>query len=386
MTTKPRVAKAVPRPRTAETKATIPVSTEARVAGLRHVHDEGLGLRRARSGRGFRYLDDDGTTVRDPSTLARIRALAIPPAWREVWICPSEDGHIQATGRDDRGRKQYRYHARWREHRDETKYARMVPFARALPTIRDRVRRDLNRRGLPREKVLALVVKLLETSMIRVGNDEYARSNKSYGLTTMRDKHASVSGGTIHFEFKGKSGVRHAIDVRDPRLARLVLQCRDLPGQELFQYRDEDGGVRDIGSADVNAYLREITGEDFTAKDFRTWAGTVLAAMALREFEQFDSETQAKKNVVRAIETVSARLGNTPSVCRKCYVHPAVLETYLDGSMLDTLKQRADKELADLSNLEPEEAAVLTLIRRALEDRADQAESPARHHRHRKAK
>ncbi len=348
---------------------------QAKAAGLAYVNDESPGIRRVGAAPKFRYEDPSGRPVRDRETLDRIKALAIPPAWTGVWVCPRAEGHLQATGRDDRGRKQYRYHALWRSERDATKYARMVPFARALPKIRERVERDLARPGLSREKVLALVVRLLEASMIRVGNDEYARSNNSYGLTTMRDRHAKVVGGSVRFQFKGKSGVKHAIDIRDARLARLVKKCQDLPGQELFQYLDDAGNARDIGSDDVNGYLREITGHDFTAKDFRTWAGTVLAALALREFLEFDSDTQARKNIVRAIETVSARLGNTPSVCRKCYVHPHILDAYLDGTMLETLKQRADQEMADLHDLKPEEAAVLALIQRSLVAKSKPASS-----------
>jgi DNA topoisomerase-1 len=291
----------------------------------------------------------------------------IPPAWTDVWIAPHANGHIQATGRDARGRKQYRYHPRWRAVRDETKYGRMMAFAAALPRIRARVEADLARPGLPREKVLATVVRLLETTLIRVGNEEYARANRSFGLTTMRDRHVAVSGRSVRFGFRGKSGIRHTIDLNDRRLARVVKRCRDLPGQELFQYLDDDGRPQSIDSADVNAYLREVTGDDFTAKDFRTWAGTVLAALALREFESFDSQTQAKKNVLRAIERVSERLGNTPTVCRKCYVHPEVINAYLDGSMLETLKQIADREMAEsLHDLRPEEAAVLALLRQRL--------------------
>ncbi len=338
----------------------------AREAGLRYVHDDRPGLSRQRRGGTFRYRDARGRPVRDAKTLDRIRSLAIPPAWTDVWICPRTDGHLQATGRDERGRKQYRYHPRWRASRDGTKYGRMVPFGKALPRIRTAVSNDLKLAGLPRRKVLALVVRLLENTMIRVGNDEYARSNKSYGLTTMRDRHAVVAGSEVRFSFQGKSGVRHAIANSDRRLARVVKTCQDLPGQELFQYRDDDGTVRDIGSEDVNAYLKEISGQDFTAKDFRTWAGTVLAAMALREFEAFDTQTQAKTNVVRAIETVAERLGNTPSVCRKCYVHPEVLGAYLDGVTIRGLKQRADDAMDDLRHLKPEEAAVLALIRRRL--------------------
>lgn len=335
-------------------------------AGLHYVSGRDPGLTRSRSGAGFRYKDASGRPVRDEATLARIRSLAIPPAWADVWICPDPRGHLQATGRDERGRKQYRYHPQWRQTRDDSKYARMVPFGRALPAIRDRVEADLKRRGLPREKVLALVVRLLETTMIRVGNDEYARANRSYGLTTLHDAHAKIEPGRVRFLFRGKSGVRHEVAVDDPKIARLVRACRDLPGQELFQYRDADGRVHDVGSSDVNGYLREISGHDFTAKDFRTWAGTILAALALREFEAFDSEVQAKKNIVRAIESVAEKLGNTPTVCRKCYVHPEVLGAYLDGTMLPILKRRADAAMADIGSLTPEESAVLTLIQRRL--------------------
>src|SRR3954449_7588135 len=317
----------------------------AESAGLRYVSDTRPGIRRRKSGKGFTYSRADGSRLAEADVLRRIKSLAIPPAWTDVWICPSPLGHIQATGRDEKGRKQYRYHPRWRTVRDDSKYGRMEAFGRALPRIREHLEKDLGLPGLPRRKVLAAVVRLLELSLIRVGNDEYARSNRSYGLTTMRNRHASVRGSKIQFEFRGKSGVNHSIDIQDRRLARVVERCQDLPGQELFEYMDEDGNVQDLGSADVNEYLREISGEDFTAKDFRTWAGTVLAAMALQEFEAFDSDTQAKKNVVRAIERVSERLGNTPSVCRKCYVHPAILESYLDGSMIESLRRRAKEEM-----------------------------------------
>ena len=303
----------------------------ARDAGLRYVNDESPGIRRLKSGRSFRYVNSDGRAVRDPETLARIKALVIPPAWTEVWICPRADGHIQATGRDDRGRKQYRYHARWRSVRDEAKYGRTLAFGRAMSKIRRTTARDLKLPGLPRRKVLAAVVRLLETTLIRIGNDEYARDNHSFGLTTMRDRHATVQGATLEFRFRGKSGIHHTVAIDDRRLAQVVRRCQELPGQELLQYIDEEGEARDVGSDDVNAYLREITGEEFTAKDFRTWAGTVLAMIALQEFEAFDSQVQAKKNIVRAIESVASRLGNTPSVCRKCYVHPGVLDAYLEG-------------------------------------------------------
>lgn len=339
----------------------------ARVAGLRYVSDRSPGIRRRRRGTGFAYVDPQGKAVRDRETLRRIASLVIPPAWDDVWIAPRPDGHLQATGRDARGRKQYRYHPRWRAVRDETKYGRMMAFGAALPGIRRRVEEDLARPGLPREKVLATVVRLLETTLIRVGNDEYARTNGSFGLTTMRDRHVAVTGGSVRFGFKGKSGIRHSIDLDDPRLARLVKRCRDLPGQVLFQYLDDDGNPRAVDSADVNDYLRTIAGDDFTAKDFRTWAGTVLAALALREFESFDSQAQARKNVVRAIERVAERLGNTPTVCRKCYVHPEILNAYRDGSMLDTLRQAADREMSEsLHDLRPEEAAVLALLRQRL--------------------
>jgi DNA topoisomerase-1 len=339
----------------------------AKDAGLRYFNDDQPGIRRRRRGKNFVYLDRAGTVVRDDETLARINRLAIPPAWKEVWICPSSNGHLQATGRDARNRKQYRYHPRWREQRDQTKFERMISFAEALPVIRRRVQRDLALPGLPREKVLASVVRLLETTLIRVGNDEYARHNKSYGLTTMRDRHVTVRGHRIFFSFKGKSGKEHEIDIRDPQLARIVKRSQDLPGEELFAYQDEQGVVRDVTSQDVNDYLRDISGSDFTAKDFRTWSGTVLAATALREFEKATNQRQAKKNVVTAIEAVAKMLGNTPAVCRKCYVHPAILNAYLQGTTIAVLQQRMGRKLAtSLRKLKPEEAAVLMLLREKL--------------------
>ena len=334
----------------------------ARAAGLRHVSDTRPGIRRKRSGSGFGYVDPDGSTIRDDATLKRIRSLAVPPAWTDVWICPDEGGHIQATGRDARGRKQYRYHPRWREVRDEAKYGRMVAFGEALSTIRERVRADLALQGLPREKVLAAVVKLLETTLIRVGNEEYARENRSYGLTTMRDKHVKVRGSTVRFQFVAKGGQRREIDLDDAKLARIVRRCRELPGQDLFQYVDDDGEVRDLGSEDVNEYLREITGQEFTAKDFRTWTGTVMAALALHEFRPFRSQRQAKKNVVAAIEQVAERLGNTPAVCRKCYVHPQVIDAYLDGTPILISKSSSRR-----GGLSSEERAVLRFLKRSLE-------------------
>lgn len=335
----------------------------ARAAGLRYVSDKAPGITRRRSGEGFVYLDRHGEPIEDERDLQRIRKLAIPPAWTDVWICPFANGHLQATGRDARGRKQYRYHPRWRETRDETKYNRMIAFAQALPGIRQRVDEDLNLRGLPRRKVLATVVRLLETTFIRVGNEEYARENGSFGLTTMRDRHVAVEGSKVRFSFKGKAGKRHTIDVSDRRLATIVRRCRDLPGYELFQYIDENGEQQVIDSADVNEYLKEISGEDFTAKDFRTWAGTLLAALALQEFEAFDSQAQCKKNLVRAIENVASQLGNTPAICRKCYVHPAVLEAYADGLTLRTFKERTEQAIArPPAGLKPEEALVLAFL------------------------
>lgn len=338
----------------------------AKAARLRYVSDAQPGFRRKRAGRHWSYLGLDGQPLRDQQELARIKALAIPPAWTDVWISPTPDGHIQATGRDARGRKQYRYHARWREVRDETKYTRMLAFGQALPLIRERTERDLRLPGLPRAKVLAAVVQLLETTLIRVGNTEYAKDNQSYGLTTMRDRHVELEGSRIAFHFKGKSGVNHTISLKDRRLANIVRKCRDIPGYELFQYIDEAGERQDVGSADVNAYLREITGQEFTAKDFRTWAGTVLASLALQTYESFDSEVQAKQNLVRAIEHVAERLGNTPAICRKCYVHPAVIDAYLEGALLATLQQRAASALLEgVENLKPEEAAVMGLLHQA---------------------
>jgi len=302
---------------------------------LRHVEDRTTGgIRRIGRPGQFRYVAPNGRRIGDARELQRIRALAIPPAWTDVWICPDPNGHLQATGRDARGRKQYRYHPRWREIRDEVKYGRMVPFARALATIRRRTAADLRKPGLPREKVLAAVVQLLEKTLIRVGNEEYARENHSFGLTTMRDQHARISGSKVHFEFRGKSGVKHAVDLEDRRLARIVKACRDLPGYELFQYIDEDGGRQVIDSADVNEYLKQITGQPFTAKDFRTWAGTVLAVGELAACERCQSAAHGKRMINRAVEAVARRLGNTRAVCRKSYIHPAVFEAYLAGRPL----------------------------------------------------
>ena len=340
----------------------------AKGAGLRYVSDERPGIARQKAARGFRYLAPDGEPIRDERTLARIKALAIPPAWTDVWICPDPRGHVQATGRDAKGRKQYRYHPRWREVRDETKYTRLIAFGQSLPRLRERVAADLARPGVSRAKVLAAVVRLLETTLIRVGNEEYTRANGSFGLTTLQDEHVAVDGSRLEFRFRGKSGIEQEVDLRDGRLARIVKRCQELPGQDLFQYEDEDGGVHRVTSEDVNAYLHEVLGEEFTAKDFRTWAGTVLAAQALAEFGEFDSEAQAKRHVVAAIEAVASRLGNTRAVSRKCYVHPAVVDAYLDGTLRETLQRRIEDELEeDLHLLPPAEAAVLVLLRSRLQ-------------------
>ena len=339
----------------------------AAAAGLRYVNDAQPGITRKRAGRAFSYRDPQGRLIKDRRALARLRALAIPPAWTEVWICPDPRGHLQATGRDLRGRKQYRYHDEWRTIRDAHKFDRVLIFARALPQIRARVDADLRRRGLPRERVLASIVRLLETTLIRVGNAEYARENKSFGLTTIRHRHVEVNGSAIAFEFRGKSGKVHKVTTRDRRLARIVRACHELPGQELFQYLDEDGGRHDVDSADVNAYLQEISGEPFTAKDFRTWAGTVLASLALSEFESFDTQAAAKRNITRAIEHVANHLGNTVAVCRKAYIHPVILDAYLDGSLLEFLKGRVEETLREeLAGLSSEEGTVLAFLQQRL--------------------
>jgi DNA topoisomerase-1 len=347
-------------------EAVVAPEDAAEYAGLSYVTDDKPGIQRRRSGKGFTYRAG-GKTVSDNATLKRIRALAIPPAWTDVWICPRANGHIQATGRDARGRKQYRYHVRFREVRESTKYQHMLAFAASLPGIRAKVAKDLALRGLPREKVLATVVHLLEATLIRVGSDEYARSNKSYGLTTLKNRHVDVDGTALRFNFKGKSGKVWKLSVRDRRIAKVIRACQELPGQELFQYVDESGANCDVTSADVNAYLREISGADITAKDFRTWHGTVLAAIALQEFEKFDSQASAKRNVREAIQSVASRLGNTPTICRKCYIHPEIFASYAEGSLLIEVKDQVEAELRDdLAQLKPEEAAVLALLQRRL--------------------
>jgi DNA topoisomerase I len=343
----------------------------AQAAGLRYVSDIQPGIRRKRAGKGFTYVGPDGKTIQDDKELARIRSLAIPPAYTDVWICPSPTGHIQATGRDARRRKQYRYHPKWREVRDETKFGRMLAFSEVLPTIRARLERDLSLPGLPRQKVLATVVRLLECTCIRVGNDEYAKSNKSYGLTTLQDRHVKVSGANLRFEFRGKSGKTHKVDLNDRRLARIVERCQDLPGEDLFQYEDDDGVRQTIGSGDVNDYIREISDQEFTAKDFRTWAGTLAAVAALKEVGVWSTQRQAKSNILRAIDQVAEQLNNTRAVCRKYYVHPSVFESYLAGTMLERL-QNGTKATAKAKgagdDLDAEEQAVVRLLRYQLEN------------------
>jgi DNA topoisomerase-1 len=337
------------------------VSAEA--AGLRYVSDARPGIRRRRSGKGFSYLSPEGRVIRDPKQLERIRRLAVPPAYTDVWICPDPNGHIQATGRDARGRKQYRYHPKWRAVRDETKYGRMLAFSEVLPQVRKRVAADLESPGLSRDKVLATVVRLLECTAIRVGNDEYAKANRSFGLTTLRDQHVEISGSTLRFQFRGKSGKAHAVSLNDRRLARIVQRCQALPGEDLFQYEDDQGMRQSIGSGDVNEYIRAITGEDFTAKDFRTWAGTILALTALRELGPSPSEREAKSAVLKAIDRVAEQLNNTRAVCRKYYVHPAVIDAYLEGALGDG-SVRSNGNGAG-PGLRPEERAVVQLLRRS---------------------
>ena len=324
-------------------------------------------IERTRTGkRSFKYFHD-GKEVTSKAEVAYFKSIGVPPAWQQVKIAASHNARIQATGIDKAGRLQYIYHPKFRARQEKEKFERILRFAKALPKMRRLTREHLALPGLPREKVLATIVYLLEATMMRIGNDEYARENKSYGLTTLRNRHVKIDGSEVEFRFRGKSGVYHDVKVHDRRLARIIQRTRDLPGQDLFQYLDDDGETHTVGSADVNDYLRTITGEDYTAKDFRTWSGTVLAAMALQEFEAVDSDAQAKKNVVRAIESVAEKLGNTPSVCRKCYVHPAVLDAYLDGTMLEGLRARAEESLVqDLHDLQPEEAAVLAMLERRL--------------------
>lgn len=334
----------------------------AQVAGLRYTSDTSPGIRQERSGEVFIYYDPHGRLIEDPQELDRIRALVIPAAWKDVWICPNPQGHLQATGRDAKGRKQYIYHLRWRKISGEIKFQRMVLFGKALGTLRRRMERDLALSGLVRQKVLATVVRLLETTLIRVGNEKYVKENRSFGLTTMRNCHLEVSGSMLRFRFRGKSGVYHTVEVHDPRAARIVKRCRDLPGHELFQYVDDDGEIRTIGSEDVNEYLRDITGDNFTAKDFRTWGGTVFAARTLMQMGPFDSQTQAKKNITQAIKQVAQHLGNKPAICRKYYVHPAIIEAYLEGTLIREAGKRPQMQQDISPDLTLEERTVLEII------------------------
>lgn len=328
--------------------------------GLRYVDDSVPGITRRRSGEKFSYVLPSGKILRDVDELARIRALAIPPAYEDVWICASPDGHLQATGRDARGRKQYRYHPLWRELRDSNKYEHMLAFGRALPRLRRRVQKDLLQPLLSRANVMATIVSLLEATLIRVGNEEYARDNQSFGITTLRNRHVEITGSRMSFKFRGKSGIFHERSLTNKKLAKIVKRCRELPGQELFQYIDDDGGRHSVTSGDVNAYLKEITGEDFTAKDFRTWAGTVLTAVALCSTPDAGVKDPGKATLVEAIKTVAGQLGNTPAICRRCYVHPDVIAAHLDGSLLDVFS--ADP--AAVPGLHRAERAVLTLLQR----------------------
>jgi DNA topoisomerase I len=345
--------------------------THAKAAGLHYVDHAGPGITRRRHGRHFSYVDPRGQAISDPDEIARLKRLAIPPAYREVWICPDPDGHLQAVGRDARGRLQYRYHPKWRLVRDEDKFAKVLIFGEVLPKLRRRVDADLRSPGLDRERVLASVVSLMEKTLARVGNDEYATANNSFGLTTLRHDHADVQGRHLTFDFRAKHGIERHIDLSDPRLARVIGRLQDLSGQRLFQYLDDDGQAHIIHSQDVNAYLREATGEDITAKDFRTFAATQLAALALASFEAVDTKARAKKNLLRTIETVAAKLGNTPAICRKSYIHPEVMNGYLDGSLREALLKRAESALedADAFSLGADELAVTAYLARRLRKR-----------------
>jgi DNA topoisomerase I len=342
-------------------RAADPLASAA-AAGLRYVNDTTLpGIRRIGHKTRVRYVGPNGRTIADETVLRRIKSLVIPPAWTDVWICPLPLGHLQATGRDARGRKQYRYHPKWRQVRDEVKYGQLLAFSSALPKIRAATSRDLGRTGLPREKVLGAVVQLLEKTLIRVGNEEYARTNHSFGLTTLRDQHARVNGSGVEFTFRGKSGVAHRVTMNDARLARVVKSCRDLPGQDLFQYLDAEGQRQAIESADVNGYLKEVSGADFTAKDFRTWAGTVMMARALAALERATSKGAAQRQIARAVKDVAAVLGNTAAVCRKCYIHPAVIDAYVQGKTIRATSTR--KRAVSRATLSAEERAVVSLLR-----------------------
>jgi DNA topoisomerase-1 len=345
----------------------------AEAAGLRYVSDDAPGISRQKKGRYFAYFKPDGARVTDEATLERIRSLAIPPAYTDVWICPRADGHIQATGRDAKGRKQYRYHPRFREHRDTTKYEHMLEFAQALPAIRARVDSDMRRRGIPREKVLATVVHLLETTMIRVGNADYAKQNKSFGLSTLRNRHVDIDGAELRFNFKGKSGKSWRVSIRDRRVAKIVKSIQELPGQHLFQYVDDDGEVCEISSNDVNEYLRLISGRDITAKDFRTWTGTVLTALSLAAAERGETDRAVKQRLREAIADVACALGNTPAVCRKAYIHPEIIDAFTEKELVLRIREGG----ANDEELRPEEKAVYNLLRRRLKKARGTSDLPA---------
>ncbi len=352
----------------------------ARAAGLRHVDPKDPGIARRRAGLGFAYFDAHGERVAAAETLSRIRSLVIPPAWRDVWICASPIGHIQATGRDARGRRQYRYHPQWHEVRDGTKYERTIAFARALPRLRRQVQRDLRRHGLPRDKVIAAIVRLLETTLIRIGNEEYARDNRSYGLSTLRNRHVKVRGSALHLSFRGKAGKEHSVGLRDRRLAQVVRACQELPGQRLFKYVDQDGEPQQVDSDDVNAYLRQAMGDDFSAKDVRTWAGTVLAAKAFGDVAEAASAAPSAAAVVEVVKDVAAHLGNTPAVCRRCYIHPQIIESYLDGGLSLAAGGPASRAVVtNYTSLRPEEKLVLRVLRSRLAKQRRQGPTATRH-------
>ncbi|MBW4465213.1 MAG: DNA topoisomerase IB [Pegethrix bostrychoides GSE-TBD4-15B] len=344
--------------------------------GLEYMSDSQPGIQRRKRGKRFIYLDINGERIREQTIIERIEAIAIPPAYRDVWICPSENGHIQATGRDAKGRKQYRYHPLWRTVRDQTKFARMLIFSQSLPKLRENLEQDLSLPGLPKRKVLATVVKLMELTRIRVGNEDYARNNQTYGLTTLQDEHANIVGATISFQFRGKSGVEHNIQLKNRRLAKIVKRCQDIPGQDLFQYIDTEGNYQAITSGEINAYLKEISGQEFTAKDFRTWAGTVLAATHLAELELVTSKTQAQKDLAQVIKTVAAHLGNRPATCRKYYVHPGILEAYLDQTLPQAMQLHARAVDSNPHALRPEELAVVAILEQQLACQLQQEQHP----------
>lgn len=341
----------------------------AHLGRLRYINDDTPGFGRKPHPKGFRYLDVNGKALKDPQHLARIKSLAIPPAWTNVWICPYSNGHLQATGRDAKQRKQYRYHSQWRKVRDEVKYEHMIDFGLHLPIIRKTIHEQLSKPGLTRQKILATIIYLLEHTMIRIGNDEYAKSNQSFGLTTLRNRHVEISGNDVYFHFRGKSKIVHKISLYDPRMARIIKRMMDLPGQELFQYVDKEGVRHSVDSADVNEYLQQITRRNFTAKDFRTWSGTLQTAIALIELERFNSIAQAKKNVTHAIECAAKKLGNTPSICKKCYVHPVIIEHYMAGDTFDIIKndpKPADNKPINEYELNDIEQYILNLLQSKL--------------------